>query len=111
MKPVWASIPISRRELWSIIQQQVVRQKVTVLLSTAYMDEAERCDHVILLHEGEILAQGNPAQLAAPLQGHAFVLENIPTAPRNLQSQIAQTARRSGYGNSGRWTAHRDAAA
>ena len=82
--------PISRRELWSIIQQQVVGQKVTVLLSTAYMDEAERCDHVILLHEGEILAQGNPAQLAAPLQGHAFVLENIPIAQRNLQSQIAQ---------------------
>lgn len=82
--------PISRRELWSIIQQQVLGQKVTVLLSTAYMDEAERCDHVILLHEGEILAQGNPARLAAQLEGHAFVLENLPTAPRNLQSQIAQ---------------------
>lgn len=82
--------PISRRELWNIIHQQVISQKVTVLLSTAYMDEAERCDHVILLHEGEILAQGNPAQLAAPLQGHAFVLGNIPTAPRNLKSCIAQ---------------------
>lgn len=82
--------PISRRELWSIIKRQVVGQKVTVLLSTAYMDEAERCDHVILLHEGEILAQGNPAQLAAPFQGHAFVLENVPSAPRNLQAQIAQ---------------------
>jgi len=82
--------PISRRELWSIIQQQVASQKVTVLLSTAYMDEAERCDHVILLHEGEILAQGNPAQLAASFQGHAFVLEKVPTAPRNLQAQIAQ---------------------
>jgi ABC-2 type transport system ATP-binding protein len=83
--------PISRRELWSIIHQQVANQNVTVLLSTAYMDEAERCDHVLLLHEGEILAQGNPAQLAAPLQGHAFVLENIlTTAPRNVQSQVAQ---------------------
>jgi ABC-2 type transport system ATP-binding protein len=82
--------PISRRELWSIIRQQIVSQKVTVLLSTAYMDEAERCDHVILLHEGEILAQGNPAQLAAPLQGHAFVLENISAAPRNLQASVAQ---------------------
>jgi ABC-2 type transport system ATP-binding protein len=82
--------PISRRELWSIIQQQVAAQKVTVLLSTAYMDEAERCDHVILLHEGEILAQGNPAQLAAPFQGHAFILEDVLTAPRNLQAQIAQ---------------------
>ncbi len=82
--------PISRRELWSIIQQQVIHQNVTVLLSTAYMDEAERCDHVILLHEGEILAQGNPKQLAAPLEGHAFVLENVSSAPRNLQSSIAQ---------------------
>ncbi|MHB1505802.1 MAG: ATP-binding cassette domain-containing protein [Acidobacteriaceae bacterium] len=82
--------PISRRELWSIIQQQVASQQVTVLLSTAYMDEAERCDHVILLHEGEILAQGGPAQLAALFEGHAFVLENVPSAPRNLQAQIAQ---------------------
>ncbi len=82
--------PISRRELWGIIQQQVAAQKVTVLLSTAYMDEAERCDHVILLHEGEILAQGNPAQLAASFQGHAFILENLPNAPRHLQAQVAR---------------------
>ncbi len=82
--------PISRRELWGIIQRQAASQNVTVLLSTAYMDEAERCDHVVLLHAGEILAQGNPAQLAAPFQGHAFVLENVPAAPRSLQAQIAQ---------------------
>ena len=82
--------PISRRELWSIIQQQVISQQVTVLLSTAYMDEAERCDHVILLHEGEILAQGNPSQLTAPLEGHSFILENVPAGPRNLQSQMTQ---------------------
>ncbi len=82
--------PISRRELWSIIQQQVLRQNVTVLLSTAYMDEAERCDHVVLLHEGEILAQGNPAQLAGPLQGHAFLLQDASTSLRNLQSQISR---------------------
>ncbi|HVB35481.1 MAG TPA: ATP-binding cassette domain-containing protein [Patescibacteria group bacterium] len=82
--------PISRRELWNIVQQEVVSRKVTVLLSTAYMDEAERCDQVILLHEGEILAQGNPAELAARWEGRAFLLENIPAARRNQQSQIAQ---------------------
>jgi len=82
--------PISRRELWSIIQQQVAKQNVTVVLSTAYMDEAERCDHVILLYEGEILAQGNPAQLTAPLQSHAFVLEDVLAAPRDLQARIAR---------------------
>lgn len=82
--------PISRRELWNIIQQQVVSQKVTVLLSTAYMDEAEYCDHVILLHEGEILAQGSPSELAAPLEGRVFILENILMGQRSLQSQFAQ---------------------
>ncbi|HUX45187.1 MAG TPA: ATP-binding cassette domain-containing protein [Acidobacteriaceae bacterium] len=82
--------PISRRELWSIIWRQVEEQKVTVLLSTAYMDEAERCDHVLLLHEGEILAQGDPAQLIVPLQRHAFVLEEISQSPRSLQSRIAR---------------------
>ena len=54
------------------------------------MDESERCDHVILLDEGEILAQGSPSQLTAPLEGHSFILESVPAAPRNLQSQIAQ---------------------
>jgi ABC-2 type transport system ATP-binding protein len=82
--------PISRRELWSIVQEQVVGEKITVLLSTAYMDEAERCDQVILLHEGEILAQGSPGQLAALLEGHVFLLENIPSERRSLQCQIAR---------------------
>ncbi len=82
--------PISRRELWTIIRQQVAAQQVTVLLSTAYMDEAERCDHVLLLHEGEILAQGSPSQLIAPMAGHCFLLPNISTAPRTLQSQLAR---------------------
>lgn len=82
--------PISRRELWSIIQQQVTTQNVTVLLSTAYMDEAERCDHVILLHEGEILAQGPPAQLSSSFKGHIFRLSSAATRSRNLQADIAQ---------------------
>ena len=82
--------PISRRELWSIIRQQVIHEKVTVLLSTAYMDEAERCDHVLLLHEGEILAQGSPSDLIAPMQGHSFHLKEAAMAPRALQAQVAR---------------------
>ena len=82
--------PISRRELWSIIRQQVADERITVLLSTAYMDEAERCDHVLLLHEGEILAQGQPSQLIAPMEGHSFLLEGASTQPRRLQSRIAR---------------------
>jgi ABC-2 type transport system ATP-binding protein len=81
--------PISRRELWSIIEHQVADQGVTVLLSTAYMDEAERCNHVLLLHEGELVAQGSAAELAAPFQGHTFVIEEGAAAPRTLQSRMA----------------------
>ena len=82
--------PISRRELWSIIHQQAASQGVTVLLSTAYMDEAERCDHVLLLHEGEILAQGNPRQLSAPFEGRCFLLHSVSEVSHHLQSQVAQ---------------------
>ena len=85
--------PISRRELWSIICRQMVSEKVTVLLSTAYMDEAERCDHVLLLHEGEILAQGSPSELASRFAGHAFRLRAAASSLRHLQAQLAQLPR------------------
>ncbi|MDZ7580166.1 MAG: ATP-binding cassette domain-containing protein [Deltaproteobacteria bacterium] len=49
--------PVSRRELWEIVYGLVKQKGLSVLLSTAYMDEAERCDEVILLHEGEVLGQ------------------------------------------------------
>ena len=45
--------PLSRRELWAIILQLVNEQGLTVLLSTSYLDEAERCAHVVVLHEGQ----------------------------------------------------------
>jgi ABC-2 type transport system ATP-binding protein len=84
--------PISRRELWNIIRQQIASHGVTVLLSTAYMDEAERCDHVILLYEGEILAQGGPAQIAAALEGRCFLLPlpDASEAPRGAQAEISR---------------------
>ncbi|HEY2249474.1 MAG TPA: ABC transporter ATP-binding protein, partial [Planctomycetaceae bacterium] len=50
--------PLSRRELWQIIRQLVDEQGLTVLLSTAYLDEAEHCRHAIVLHQGKVLAQG-----------------------------------------------------
>ena len=54
--------PVSRRELWAIVYRLVRQEGMTVLLSTAYLDEAERCDEVILMHEGEVLGQGPPQQ-------------------------------------------------
>lgn len=55
--------PLSRRELWEILQKLVESEGLTVLLSTAYMDEAEQCGKVIVMAEGKVLAEGTPAGL------------------------------------------------
>ena len=52
--------PVSRRELWGIVDRFVKEEGTTVLLSTAYLDEAERCDEVIILDEGQLIGQGPP---------------------------------------------------
>lgn len=57
--------PLSRRELWQIILQLVNDESLTVLLSTSYLDEAERCGCVVVMHDGSVLAQGQPAEIAA----------------------------------------------
>ncbi len=64
--------PVSRRELWEIVNRFVTEEETTVLISTAYLDEAERCDEVIILNEGELLGKGKPSQFEAPLKGQVF---------------------------------------
>jgi len=58
--------PVSRRELWALLHE-FVHDGMTVLLSTPYMDEAERCHRVALLHQGRLLLQGEPNALLAQL--------------------------------------------
>ena len=67
--------PLSRRELWDIILHLVHDQGLSVLLSTSYLDEAERCGHVVVLHEGRVLAQGAPAEITAAARGRTFLAE------------------------------------
>ncbi len=54
--------PISRREFWDLLYQ-LGEQKILILVSTAYMDEAERCSKIHLLEAGKVLASGEPRQL------------------------------------------------
>jgi ABC-2 type transport system ATP-binding protein len=65
--------PLSRRELWDIIRGLVRDQGVPVLLSTSYLDEAERCDRVVVLREGKVLAQGPPMDVTALAAGRALL--------------------------------------
>jgi len=83
--------PVSRRELWEIIYQQVNETGMSVLLSTAYMDEAERCDDIALLHEGKLLMQGNPKALSEPLKGRTYQVNVEGIGHRSLQQKLSRT--------------------
>ena len=61
-EPTFGVDPISRRDLWLIIHGMVARG-TTVIASTAYLDEAERCDRVLLLHEGRAIGLDTPEGL------------------------------------------------
>ncbi|MGA8818396.1 MAG: ATP-binding cassette domain-containing protein [Xanthobacteraceae bacterium] len=81
--------PLSRRELWEIIARLVREQSLTVLMSTSYLDEAERCDRVFVLREGKLLASGPPEEVTAIAEGHSFEADPPAGEPaRNLQSRL-----------------------
>ena len=82
--------PVSRRELWEIVYQQVHEAGMSVLLSTAYLDEAERCDEVVLLHEGELLMQGKPEDFSQTVEGRVFQINVNGLSHRTLQQQLSR---------------------
>jgi ABC-2 type transport system ATP-binding protein len=82
--------PVSRRELWAIVHRLVKSESTSVLLSTAYLDEAERCDEVVLLHEGETLVQGRPAEFSERVRGRSHTVRVAGVARRRLQDALAR---------------------
>ena len=84
-EPTTGVDPISRRDFWTIIHDLVTSRNVTVLLTTSYMDEAERCHQVALMHEGEIIAEGAPEQLSRGLPGKLMALTG-PAPVRIMQA-------------------------
>jgi ABC-2 type transport system ATP-binding protein len=72
-EPTTGLDPQSRRQLWDIIRE-FQREGGTVLLTTHYMDEAERlCDRLAIVDHGQIIAEGSPASLIERLGGHHVV--------------------------------------
>jgi len=81
--------PLSRRELWEILEQLVGEENLSVLVSTSYMDEAARCAHVAVLHDGKVLAQGTPESIRDTAEGLCFaVTPPADEAPRHLQARL-----------------------
>jgi ABC-2 type transport system ATP-binding protein len=83
--------PVSRRELWQIIGHLTREAHTTVLFSTAYLDEAERCDAVLLIHEGRLLGSGPPGSFTAEMAGRSF-LATATLSRRRLQARLAEAA-------------------
>src|SRR4030066_141446 len=67
-EPTTGVDPVSRREFWQILYE-LNRQGKTVVIATPYMDEAERCTRVALMHQGRILSVGPPAGGRGHLEG------------------------------------------
>ena len=83
--------PLSRRDLWEILVQLVREEALSVLVSTAYMDEAERCEQVYVLNHGRFLASGTPAELRLLAQGRCFETDCPSSMPvRVLQSRLLE---------------------
>ena len=84
-EPTFGVDPISRRELWLILHE-MVEQGVTVIVSTSYLDEAERCDRVILLNEGQTMALAEPHRLQSSLEGTMLALRTAN--PRGVRDAL-----------------------
>jgi len=85
-EPTTGVDPVSRREFWKLLSQ-FLSQGITILMSTPYLDEAERCSRIVLLHEGKVLALDQPAHLRASLSGTLF--EVIVPSPREALDTLA----------------------
>lgn len=73
--------PLSRRELWKMVGD-LVDDGIGVVWSTAYLDEAERCDTVLLLNEGELLHDGSPGELTGRVEGRVYLISGIAEEDR-----------------------------
>jgi ABC-2 type transport system ATP-binding protein len=85
-EPTTGVDPVSRRDFWRILYE-LVAEGVTILTSTAYLDEAERCHRVALLHQGKLLFCDTPANLKNGMR--KGVLSITSPDPRGLRSHLS----------------------
>jgi ABC-2 type transport system ATP-binding protein len=78
--------PGARRDLWRCLEELRERDSVTVVVTTHLMEEAERCDELILLDHGSIAAQGTPSGLREGISGESVVV--VSERPEELRAQL-----------------------
>jgi ABC-2 type transport system ATP-binding protein len=76
--------PLSRQEFWQILTD-MQRGGMTILVSTAYLDEGERCDRLLLMHNARILADADPAEVCAGFESlEAAMIDRIQAVDQRL---------------------------
>ena len=88
-EPTTGVDPVSRRDFWRILYG-LREEGVTILISTAYLDEAERCNRLALLHGGRVLYCDTPAALKERMPGALIVVSS--SAGRDVRATIAGLA-------------------
>lgn len=116
-EPTFGVDPISRRDLWLIIHEMVAGG-VTVVVSTAYLDEAERCDRVALFHKGRVAIIDTPDALQRRLEGQVLAVRtDQPRRAREVLRELpalrqavlfGDTLHVTLAGGAGDWPAARD---
>jgi ABC-2 type transport system ATP-binding protein len=88
-EPTTGVDPVSRREFWKLLAEFLSRG-LTIVMATPYLDEAERCARVALLHEGRLLALDTPQRLQAALAGQLLeVTTDRPRPPVDVLLSVA----------------------
>src|SRR5688572_1207174 len=87
-EPTTGVDPVARREFWKLLSEFLGRG-LTILMSTPYLDEAERCARITLLHEGRVLAIERPSVLQATLAGRLIeLIAGTARPPAELLAQV-----------------------
>ncbi|WP_454850559.1 ATP-binding cassette domain-containing protein [Rhizobium binxianense] len=82
--------PISRRDLWKMVEN-LTEEGIGVVWSTAYLDEAEACDHVLLLNQGRLLYSGRPAEMTGRVENRVFRVSGVTGRRRQVLAELLQT--------------------
>ncbi|MGO7041009.1 ATP-binding cassette domain-containing protein [Rhizobium acaciae] len=81
--------PISRRDLWKMVEN-LTKEGIGVLWSTAYLDEAEACDHVLLLNQGKLLFSGKPDDMTGRVSDRVFRVSGMTGRRRQVLAGLLQ---------------------
>jgi ABC-2 type transport system ATP-binding protein len=105
-EPTTGVDPVARREFWKLLSAFLSRG-LTILMATPYLDEAERCGRVLLLHEGRRLAVDRPGVLQASFSGRLYeVIAATSRPPLDALRRLPGVADAQGFGDRAHVTVH-----